>query len=327
VEFLIFPEDIQKVTRSKQSMKTNEKSRVIIGITVLINAFIYFLLSPTLEAWGLPKSLFLTIQIILLVLLGGFIFRIFVVKEDERIQEIEENKKDSFSKFFKLRNLESEDIKEINGIKVPVYEYSNGNSLLYIKLLIGEGGRERKEASERMLTEMLSLFGRHNLSFKLSVGKEKFEKSPEAAAYLAHLKSIKNPKLARMMRATTDNLFTISEKESNVDCLTITVATTSSYQRYDLKLIIQGILNIFGSSKSNFRYLSFLYSKSVIDFYKEYYGLGAVDTTLLQVSESISYNKMESPYVQVYSLKDEFGETIAKEDLLEEKIPKAKRIK
>ena len=102
---MIFPQDVHKLIQNKNRIAGDNKIQLIIVLFVLGNVFgffgLYFLVS--FIAPGAPLSVVITIQLILLVIIGVFVFRFAIFDENSKKREYQGQQSDSFTRYMYIR--------------------------------------------------------------------------------------------------------------------------------------------------------------------------------------------------------------------------------
>lgn len=323
---MIFPQDVERAANDAKKIVGNEKSKLIFLAIVVINFFVGLWSIPFFGAMGIPAVYPVLAQLGLLIFIGVYVFRIFIYKEDEKLQESEDKTSDSFSKYYFLRNVDSSSVVKVGNKDIPVFEFDNGSNALYIRFLYGSNNDDRRVQNTKALTQIFNMFGRFGLEFSETISKEKFSESPEAKDYLNSVGQISDKELSGKMLEIVHNLISISEISSNVDVLTIRVRTLKTYQKYELAEVVMRIQTILAEHRTSFRSVSFLYKKPMLDFFRDFYGLEAIDLALMKVKDSKSALEAGRKFVEVYKLVDGNGREFTREEVLTKDIKIAKKI-
>lgn len=324
---MIFPEDINKRINASKSLSTKDKTKLGVGLFFLLNIGIALFLVPTARGWGIPIWVPLVVQFILVVSIFILVWRVFIFKEDERMVEAKNKTQNSLAKFYFLRNLDSSETLTVGDKEFPVYEYDNGNSVMVMKFLLGENNNLRRKNNEIVLRKIFAILGEANLEFRQIVTKENFRTSPEAQSYIESLKEIEDPQLARVMREVTDALLDISETVSNVDVINLVIKTRSPHQIYSLDTVIRRISLVMKDYQTSFRRVTFLHKKPVLDLLKDYYGIEAIDPTLMSLSGTKVDYALQNKYVQVYALMDTEGNMLVRDQVIDTSSSMARELK
>lgn len=117
---------------------------------------------------------------------------------------------------------------------------------------------------------------------------------------------IENKKLAKSMLNITKNLFDMSDLYSNIDVLYLMIRTKYGYQRYGLEDVLSKIITLLDNNITAFKSYEALDKKAMLDFLKNFYGLEAIDLSLMRVRD-VSPEEVSRGAVEVYQLVDRDG--------------------
>jgi hypothetical protein len=249
---------------------------------------------------GISVNFAILFEIIFIVVAGSFVFRFLVFKEPEKMSEYKGQATDSFARYIFVRKEVEEKIETQNGT-INCFEYSNGNQFVVIQLKYGSNDSRKAEATKQILGKIFHIILENNLEFRTIDSKEDFGVSHECRKYINRLNAIPDKKLGFHLRKVADSTLKKSERESNITVLTMIINTRSSYQMSDLEFALKRILSLIQSNITAFRNLEFLSKKDYLEFCKEFYGLEAIDLSMMrviQLSETITeqYNDIVSVY-------------------------------
>ena len=70
---------------------------------------------------------------------------------------------------------------------------------------------------------------------------------------------------------------------SNVDVVYLTIRSVSTYQRAELEAVVRNILVIISENYSAFRSIKSLDLNGLLEFYRKFYGISAIDLSMMKV--------------------------------------------
>ena len=76
-----------------------------------------------------------------------------------------------------------------------------------------------------------------------------------------------------------------SAKECNVDVIYFMMRTMSNYQRMDLEVALKKIFRMMKQNVSAYRSVHFLNSQELMEFYREFYHIAAIDLSMMKTVE------------------------------------------
>jgi len=306
---MIYPIDVEKQASEASRLVGVEKTKLIALLILIVNGLIMLFTVPFFTSIGVPGWIPVLVQLTLMTAIGVFLLRVFVIKEDEKLQEYKGSLVDSFAKYYSLRNLDSADRHNIRNTPIRVYEYSNGSAMFVLALKFGSNDTHKARNTRQVIKDIFNHLGKANLIAKEYIMTEDFSRSVEYRTHIEKLSRTKNLKLAKAVMEINQAALDTCAAESNTDVRYIIVQTKSSYQKYDLPFAIEAIIRLLDEKVTSFRSVEFLDKTDFVEFMRVHYGLGAVDLSLMKASmpeEDLSeFNNL----VSVYQLigKDKFG--------------------
>jgi hypothetical protein len=280
-----------------------DKVKLTILLSLMLNGFIAFFTVPTFSSVGVHWSIPIILQLIIFFIIGLFVIRIFEFKEDEKIREYEGYNSDSFSKFFYLRNISSGDQIQITSEEsIPVFEFSNGSNMVILKFRFGSNNDIKSARTRKAMEKIFRLLGNYNLEYRTTTSSEKFSTSPEATSYIEKLRKIPDKKLARPLLDIVQAALDYSEDVSIVNIMHLQIRTKSNYQRYELGTVFQDIKRILKEGPTCFRSTDYMNVEEFIEYLREFYGLEAIDLSILRARDGADLDNSTKDIVNVYKV-------------------------
>ena len=114
---------------------------------------------------------------------------------------------------------------------------------------------------------------------------EDFENSDEFIAYKKRINATKQQVLKDAMTEFASKAISVSTMSSNVDIVYFTIRTQTNYQRAELDTILRKVLSTISESYTAFRSIRTLSIQGAIYFYQKFYGIAAIDLSMLKTVE------------------------------------------
>lgn len=302
-----FPQNVEKTVEAVTKLGTGDKARISIGLGIVVNIALIVWLSPIMTSVGIPVWLYIIIQVSVFTILIIYIIRIVVLKEPERIKEVNDGTTDSFSRMYYLRNLDSGEVLKIGSSYIPMYEMDNGQTVLYIKCLFGEKTDEGSIGTREIYHGLAHLVGEAKMELTCTVSDEVFEDSPEYADMLEYMSNIDDPLLSRAIREVFREVTEITAELSSVDCVVFRIKTRSVNQKYIIEDLMRKIYGLLEDNLHNFRRVQVIYKKEILDYFKDFYGLEAIDLSRMKLMESKISSSATKGMVEILSFVDMNG--------------------
>ena len=303
----IYPLDIYERVANRQKLIGADKSTFIISLFLMVNFFLFMILHRVLViVMGLSMFVLILVQLAIFVFFGILIFRYVIFDEEAKMREYSDKNSDSFARFMHLRKDSTHEIQVSRNAYVHAFEYDNGQATCTIRFKFGSNENFKANETKQCLQEVFKVLTDNNFTFRTVSDAENFKKSREFDNYIANVNATKYKDLKPHILAMSDEILRVSLQECNVDQLYLSFQTASSYQLEDLEAVIKHLLKIFRGHVTCFRQITFLDLNQTIDFYREFYGVEAIDLAMMkaiELSEGIDSNFSE--IVKVISLKSE----------------------
>lgn len=323
---VVFPQDVDRLVTDARTMSGGEKAKAYFGIIIGANIGISFISVPFFTQLGVPTWVPLLAQTILSLMLFIFIYRMFVFKENEKMQEISDGLTDSFSKYCYLRNMDTGEVIKASNRDIKLFELDNGATVFYLRFLYGEVSDKKSIGTRDLYEQLFRIFGEYRVDVNSVVSEEVFEDSNEHAMLLHQVSSIDDPKLSRIMQETTRRILEDTNDLACVDCVTLRIKTRVGYQRYIIDEMMNRVFSEIDKSTNSFRSVQVLMKEELLDYFKSFYRLSAIDLASMKIRVSKGEDDSFRKYVQILSIIDEHGVTRTRKSLESNEIRIAKRI-
>lgn len=282
---MIFPFDVNKTVADSGKVAGENKVQAVIVCFVLGSVFAFLGLSyllGTLLGFGLGVTVAAYLAILLFV--GVLLFRFVIFDEDVKKRELESAEGDSFGKYMWLRaNMHTNTL--VGEEKVTVYEYVNGSSMCIMELRFGSNDDEKAKRTRNLNEQMLQIATINGLESRIIDAPENFRNSKEFREHVVSINGIKDRDAARNVMLIDDAIMEESCRLCNVDVIYFMLRTTGNYQRADLEFALKKIFYLMKENVSAYRSVHFLEPNELMEFYREFYGIAAIDLSMMRTIE------------------------------------------
>lgn len=303
----MYPIDVNKKVRNASKLSGSDKRVVFVQLFFLLSAVCFFILRLIFKNFlGITSFVPLIIlQLVISITVGTIVFRFLIFDENEKIQEYKNSEHDSFAKYMYLKkDSHSEQIMENK--KVHLFEYINGTATCTIAFKFGATDDYRASQTKRVLQEIFHVILLNGFEVRTVSEPESFEYSKEVKRHIDTINATKDKDLALHLKSITNNILVESRERSNVDMIYLTIRTLSNYQKYDLESTIRNIINIIYSNYTAFRSVEFLDLDEILEFYRGFYNIKAIDLAMMRAIDlSEDLDKEYEALVKLYSLHSE----------------------
>lgn len=293
---MIFPLDVQKRAEDANRMVGENKKQLIVTIFVLANFFGFFALRIVMQSIGLPTKYGIWIQIALMIVIGIFVFRFAIFHEDEKKQEYKSKDSDSFARFMDLRKDSVREYEQGN-IKLHAFEFINGNVTCTLELKFGGNDPIKAANTRKCYKDILHAIAMAGFEHRITIMSENFGDSVEFKKYIQRLNGIKDVNLRYSNMAVAEEALKQANDEGNVEVVYLSVSSRQSYKIEELNILLRDIIGIIGSSSSAFRSVYSLNAIELMEFYRYFYGIEAIDLSMMKAIDLA--NELQDEFVNV----------------------------
>lgn len=305
----IYPLDVYERVANKQKLVGADKSTFFVSLFLMVNFFLFIVLHRVIVViMGLPMFVLILVQLVIFVFFGIIIFRYVIFDEEAKMREYSDKNSDSFARFMHLRKDSTHEIQVSKNAYVHAFEYDNGQATCVMRFKFGSNENFKALETKQCLEEIFKVLINNNFVFRTVSDAENFKKSKEFDNYIANVNATQYTDLKPHILAMSDEILKVSLQECNVDQLYLSFQTASSYQLEDLEAAIKHILKIIRSHVTCFRQIAFLDLNQVMEFYREFYNVEAIDLAMMRAIElSDGIDSNFSDIVKIVSLTSDSG--------------------
>lgn len=313
--FLIFPKDVHKRVQEQNKLTGDNKVQLFIVLFVLGNVIGFFLLNFCFSTFlpGVPFEVVVGIQVTIMGCIGVTVFRFVIFDEDEKKKEYKDQQSDSFAKYMYLRKDVYHDI-ELGNRQVRIFEFANGTASCVLEFRFGSNNDAKAQRTDILYQQMVKIIADYGFEFRFIVMPENFRTSKEFTNYINSVNKIEDVDVKKTILEYTNDVMDISYRMSTTDAVYLIIRSVTNYQQQDLEQMIRKLILLFSSGLHAFRDISFLNSEQLLEFYREFYGIAAIDLAMMRTIELA--NDIEEDFskvVKLYSLRD-YGNKVYKVD-------------
>ncbi len=305
---MVFPNNVHKRAANARKLLAQDRNSIIVQLFLIANVICFFVLKFFFNTFlGLGTSWALMAQLVLFLSIGVLIFRVAIFKEDEKLQEYQDRQSDSFARYLQVRKDNIEQA-EIQDSLVHVFEYTNGCVTTTIQFKFGSNNDTVANNTKMVLETIYGLICSYNFEFRTDAGPEIFYNSREYKMHLKQINSISNKKLSLHLRRLSKEAADIADKESNTDALYITLKSKLPGEKAQLESLLGHIIRILSENITCFRSVDFLSIDQLIEFYREFYNIAAIDIAMMKAIELSSVITQDyTDLVKLFSLQSNDG--------------------
>ncbi|MEY8333117.1 hypothetical protein AALB53_08435 [Lachnospiraceae bacterium 47-T17] len=297
---MIFPTDVNKRIQNQRKVAGENRVQLVITLFVLGNFVGFFILRYVfVTLLGLSGSIATAVQVMLLIVIGVLVFRFAIFDENAKRRESEGYDSDSFAKYMNIRKDTGTTV-DIGGKKVNVFEYSNGNILSIIELKFGSNDNVKSEETRVMYQGILHAIMSHNFICRVIDMSENFKTSDEYYWHINRLNQIEDTKLRACNFDITNAIMSVSEEESNVDCIYVMMNSRGRNQKEELDGLVRELNQVFEKNISAFRSIKYLDINELLEFFRAFYKIEAIDLSMMKTIELAK--EIDEDFINIVSI-------------------------
>lgn len=307
---MIFPNDVHKRIQNQKKITGQNQVQLMVTIFVVGNIVCFFALRWLLITMlGLGLQAVFLVQAILISIVGVFVFRFAVFNELQKKQEHKSLESDSFARFMYLRKDAQQDT-IVQNRTIHMFEFINGCATCTLEFRFGSNNDVRAEMTNHLIEQLINAVLGCDFEYRLTVMPEDFRSSCEFREQVRRINKMPDTALRNTCMKIFDDMLEESYRVCNVDVLYLTVRTRTNYQKNELEDLIATMIKILTPSLASFRSVTFLDLEQLLEFYREFYKIAAIDLAMMRAIElSKSIDDDFTNIVKIYALRDETGRT------------------
>lgn len=315
---MIFPRDINRKIVNSGKIAGENKVQLFITIFILCNFFGFFGIGFINDVFlGGNFWVAISIQIVLNVFGGIFVFRFFIFDESSKIREYKRSEGDSFSKYMFVQK-DTVNTCTVMDRLISITEFSNGCAAFTVEMRFGHNNDRLAVQTREMMRSMFAVAHSFGFITRIAVMGEQFSSSNEYREHLSTVNQVKERILRKSLASISKAVINDSNDNSNSNCIYFSVCSSNSYNRVDIENVISNYIKLFENGISAFRSIKFLDNVELMEFFTDFYKVGGIDTS---ISQAIEVSKdLESEFrnmIELYSLEASDGTVYVSSDINE----------
>ncbi len=282
---MIFPLDVNRVVVDSKKVAGQNKVQAIIIAFILGGVALFFGTDYLLTTYlGTTLAVTIVVDAVILCIIAVLVFRFGIFDEEMKKKEYEGGESDSFAKYMWLRKDIHTDTK-LGDSAVSIYEYVNGSAMCVMELRFGSNDDSKAEYTERLYEQLVHIAVDNGLEFRFEIGPEDFRNSTEFKRHIESINKIENKDDARTVMMIDNAIIDESCATCNVDIIYFMMRTLNNYQRADLEIALRQIFGLINRNLSAFRSISFLNPEQLMEFFRWFYNIAAIDLSMMKTIE------------------------------------------
>lgn len=270
---MIFPHNIEGIVKNSKKSSTKDKTLFGLVILAMVNGYLFIMVAPSLkEGYGIPITITVLVILLLNLVIGSTLFRVFILKEKDQLKEFENSKDDSLSRYYFIRERETPKIVE----DIEVFEHVDGNFFFVLQIFLGPNDMEKSEGTHRFFSNLFNVLTSYCIDFRTYVCKEQFSESIECKRFLNGLGRSGNPELTKAMLEISDAVLDFTEKNGQLYSIYLPIRVTP-FQLTGIKAFKSELSALLSNDIHSIRNFKFLNKKEFRDFIRDYYNVEALD--------------------------------------------------
>lgn len=318
---MIFPQNVHKRAVDSKKLLVQDKTAIMLQLVLILNVICFFLFRFIfIKFLGLNTGWALIAQLVLFIFIFIFIFRIAIFKEDEKMQELKDRNSDSFARYMFIRDNAMQEIIQSEN-KSVIFEYTNGCVMTTFRFKFGSNDDSKAFSTRKVLDAIYGVIGSYNFIYRLDVLSENFAESTEYQRHLKQINSVNSKVLSYLLRTISKIAIDSARTRSNSDVIYLTLRSKIPGDVSTLENLIQEILKIIKENTTSFRDIKLLNIDDLLEFYREYYNIKAIDLAMMKAIDLSS--ELENDYsniLSLYSLKAVEGKNYTIADNIKDRL-------
>lgn len=305
---MIFPINVHRRAVNARKLVAQDKTAIIVQLFVIANIGCFFLMKFLFGTFlGLGIGWAILAQLILFTAIGILIFRYIIFKEDEKIQEYNDEQTDSFARYLYVRK---DNVTQLSCAEqaIRAFEFTNGCLTTTMLFRFGSNNDAKAKSTYDVLNRMYGLISSYNFKFCTDTMPEVFTNSLEYKRHLAQINNIENKTLSLFLRKVSNEVLNTVDTSCNTDVLYLTITSKIPGEKDSLEQLLTDIIKLLQENVTCFRDVHFLTMDDLLEYYREFYGIQAIDLAMMKAIDLSNelgeeYNKL----VHLYSLTAQDG--------------------
>lgn len=275
-----FPINISKGIRDAGKTTPMEKFSFGMFIAGIVNFLLFGSLQPLFVGIGIPSFVLILLQLGLTISVGVFILRHFVIREDDKFIEHQNEKDSSLNNYFLIRDKDNQEYID----SIPVYQYTDGSYMFLIRFCFGAATDRKASGSATILNNLYRNVLKYDMEIRTYNMPEVFRESIECKNFLNSISGVEYKPLSSALLEIAKMTLDICDEHSELFDITCLVRTRNPLQVEYIGTLVSKLLRDYSSRTNSFRSIDFLGKDKMRSFLRDYYCLEALDLASLKVS-------------------------------------------
>ena len=184
----------------------------------------------------------------------------------------------------------------------------DGSALCVLEFRFGSNDDIKAAGTQELYEQILKCIASYGFESRVIVQPENFRTSVEFKKHIESVNRIDDMTMRKTIMMVTDNIMQQSYQLSNVDMVYLMIRSLSNYQKADLEIMLKSLIGIFENSVNAFRSVVFLNRDQLLEFYREFYGIEAIDLAMMRTIDlAQDLSEDFAKVVKLYSLRSDDG--------------------
>ena len=274
-----YPLDVNSRVKRSGRITSVDKVKLGLGILLIVNIVFTIFFAGFFRSIGIPTWALILLQFILFLFIFSLVFRFAIFREQDR--DLDES--DVFMQYYKFRP-GSKQVRLPIG-EVSFFELKNNWAVSAIQFKFGSNDANKKVVTENFFKDCVNILGEKRLDNRFLILTERFMDTPEFAYHFEKINAVREPKLRSTLLEVYSNTFGFSEIHSSAETIVLLIYASSSFLKDELEDAVVQIDALYKKTERAhaFRKFEFLNMDALLEIFREFYGMGAVDLSLSKI--------------------------------------------
>lgn len=293
---MIFPQDVYKSTEESGKMVGENRVQLFVILFTFGSIGLFFALLHVCQTYfHVGLKVVILIQLLIMLVVGVTVYRFFIFREDEKKQEYENRNNDSFARYMFLQRDSRRDI-DTRDNTFHLFEYNNGAITCTLEFRFGSNDSVKSKLTKECLQGMLHTLTLYGFDTRYTIMSEKFGDSQDFQSYMNTINSIDDITLRKCNMSIAEEVLKVTNAQSNVDIIYLTISSRSSYQLEELRVALIDCFKKIKETVTAFRSVRCLDLQEIIEFYRYYYNIQAIDLSMMR---TVALSDVENEFQSV----------------------------
>lgn len=281
---IIYPNRVYDAVNDRAKQTKMEGFKSGMSLLCIFSVIGFFALSALLQnVFGISGFWALLIVLIFVLLIAVTVFRFFIFKEDDKLEEFENEDWSNLGRYFQLVN-DTEDVEVFGKLEVPMYKFMGGQFAVCLRLPHGSCDAVKRKETKFFMEDIATIIYKNNLSYKQIIMDENFTESREWRNYTNRLNNMQDSNMKKYAIEIADFVGKTAEDRSRVDCTFIIIYGKNAYEKQYMAAAVYEILAEFNKTNTVFRSIDLLKYLDFINVCIRYLGIDTLDLSTVRAT-------------------------------------------